>query len=258
MRSTNQAEIQKAFTQQAGGFESECMNFSKKDYLDYVVAKLKPTKRDEVLEVAAGTCACGRALAVYANHVTCLDMTPAMLAVGKKKAEKAGLDHLTFVLGDAAELPFLDNSFSIVLSRLAFHHFPEVERPFAEMTRVLGPEGKLVLIDMEAADESLREMEDAIETMRDPSHIRNLSQKEMLALYEKQGLNIECCETVRMPMKLKNWMAHTETPPDVRDAIRAKMEAELDGREKTGLAPYRLGSDIWFDQRWVLIIGRKK
>ena len=50
---------------------------------------------------------------------------------------------MTYVLGDAAELPFLDGSFDdIVLSLLAFHHFTDVKQPFAEMVRVLRPDGK--------------------------------------------------------------------------------------------------------------------
>ena len=139
MKSSNKAQIQQAFTQQAAGFESERMNFSRQDYLDYVVQKIAPSKSDAVLEVAAGTCACGRAIAPYAGNIVCLDMTPAMLSVGKAEAEKNHLDNMTFVLGDAAELPFLNDSFDVVLSRLAFHHFPDVKQPFAEMVRVLKP-----------------------------------------------------------------------------------------------------------------------
>lgn len=83
---------------------------------------------DAMLEVAAGICACGRALAPLAGNVVCLDMTPAMLSVGKAEAEKLIFLNMTFVRGDAMELPFLDNSFDIVLSRLAFHHFSHSEQ----------------------------------------------------------------------------------------------------------------------------------
>lgn len=162
MISENKEEIQKAFTEQAVRFESNKMNFSKQEYLDYTITQMEPKASDRVLEVAAGTCICGRAIAPYAGHVTCLDMTPAMLAVGKDAAEKEKLGNMSFVVGDVMELPFLDESFEIVFSRLAFHHFPEIEQPFSEMKRVLKPGGKLVVIDMEAAEENLRQTEDEI------------------------------------------------------------------------------------------------
>lgn len=43
------------------------------------------------------------------------------------------------------------------------------------MARVLKTGGKLVVIDMEAAEEALRNTENEIETLRDPSHVRKLS-----------------------------------------------------------------------------------
>lgn len=255
MRSSNQSEILKAFTKQADGFESGKMNFSKKDYLVYAVSKIKPQKTDAVLEVAAGTCACGRAIAPYAGSVTCLDMTPAMLSVGKAEAERAQLKNMSFILGDAAELPFLKCSFDIVLSRLAFHHFPDPERPFSEMTRVLKPGGRLVMIDMEAPEKDLRKTRNEIEKLRDPSHVKSLSKEEMLCLYREHRLNISCCETVRMPTVLQNWLDHTETPSAIQEQIKTKMQREISGGSKTGFDPYYHGSQICFDQKWTLIIG---
>lgn len=256
-KSENGATIQQAFTAQAAGFESGRMSFSKQDYLQYVVQKIAPAKSDAVLEVAAGTCACGRALAARAGHVACLDITPAMLAVGKAEAEKACLENMTFVLGDAAALPFLNASFSLVLSRLAFHHFPQWEPPFAEMVRVLRPGGRLVLIDMEAALEPLRETRDELERLRDPSHVRNLSRAEMLALYAHHGLEVTCCETTPISVDLQSWLALTHTPTEVCRRITACMESELQGGAPTGFAPYCTGGTIRFDQQWTLVIGRK-
>ncbi len=258
MKSSNQAEIREAFSRQAGNFESNRMNFSNKEYLSYAVSKIAPQKTNTVLEVAAGTCACGRAIAPFVTKVTCLDMTPAMLSVGKDAAEKEHLKNIDFFIGDAAELPFPDCSFDIVLSRLAFHHFPNIEQPFAEMVRVLKPGGKLVLIDMEAAEETLRETEDEIERMRDPSHVRILSRTEMLSLYRKTGLPVSFCETIRMPMILQNWLDHTKTPEPIQKEIRTRMENELSGGKKTGFSPYCRGGEIRFDHRWTLIIGSKE
>ena len=61
------------------------MNFTKQEYLEYTVSCVNPDKIDTVLEVAADTCICGRALAPYVQSVTCLDMTQAMLDIGKNR-----------------------------------------------------------------------------------------------------------------------------------------------------------------------------
>ena len=71
--------------------------------------------------MAAGTCACGRALAQYAASVTCLDATPAMLAeVGGLRGRAPC--NMAFVEGVAGALPFGESAFDIVVSRLALHH----------------------------------------------------------------------------------------------------------------------------------------
>ena len=134
----------------------------------------------------------------------------------------------------------------------------EAEPPFAEMVRVLKPGGRLVMIDMEAAEEGLRPIEDEIEILRDPSHIHTLSKAEILALYEKHGLSVDVCDTVRMPMKLQNWLAHTETPRNIQADIIARMEEDINGGTKTGFYPYHSQGEIQFDHRWVLIIGIKR
>ena len=178
----------------------------------------------------------------------------------EKKAVSTPLNSVKTMIVNccAEELPFLDNSFDIVFSRLASHHFTDVTAVFSEMVRVLKPGGKLVMIDMEAADEPLRKTEDEIETQRDPSHVKNLSKTEMLSLFETHGLAIEKCETTEMPQRLENWLALTRTPELIQWKITERMRSELAGGEKTGFSPYVENGTICFNQKWLLLIGRKR
>ena len=57
------------------------------------------------------------------------------------------------------------------------------------MARVLKTGGKLVVIDMEAAEEALRNTENEIETLRDPSHVRKLSKEEFTEMFRKNCLS---------------------------------------------------------------------
>ena len=101
MISANTEAIQKSFTGQANNFETKAMSFTNQEYLEHIVSCINPKKTDTVLEAAAGTCICGRSLATFVKNVTCLDMTTAMLAVGKSEAEKQGFCNISFVQGDA-------------------------------------------------------------------------------------------------------------------------------------------------------------
>ena len=253
--SDHASAICQSFGIQAAGFDSKAMNFTKREFLDYTIQATGFGASDRVLEVAAGTCACGRSIAPHVSQVVCLDLTPQMLAVGEREAAKQGLSNMRFVVGDAESIPFEGGSFSVVISRLAFHHMLHPERVFSQMLRVLKPGGKLVLIDMEAAEPALRSTEDEIERLRDFSHVRNLSRDEMLGLYRQAGLTVAKCEVTRIPVALDAWMELTQTPSELRKQITDRMMADIRGGAKTGFGPYLEGDKVYFNQRWILIVG---
>lgn len=257
MTPENLSLINESFSIQAKNFDSPTLQFSKADYLNHVLDTVRPEKSDLVLEVAAGTAACGRTFSPAVQTVVCLDATLPMLEAGKAAAEQSGLTNLIFEKGVAEDLPFLSGSFDLVMSRLAFHHFSAPVKTFEEMVRVLKPNGRLVMIDMEATPEPDRAPRDAIEKMRDPSHVSNLTKDDMEMLFESEGLSIEHSDTVPIEQHLESWMGLTRTPPETAKVIRDRMVSELSGGPKTGFAPYRKEGEICFEQRWVLTIGRK-
>lgn len=110
--------------------------------------------------------------------------------------------------------------------------------------------------DMEAVEESLWTIDDKIENMRDPSHTRILSREEFEKLFEKD-FELQCEETTLVPVNLNSWLELTDTPEDVQKEITDLMKAELAGGSKTGFSPYNKESQIMFDHRWLLLIGKK-
>lgn len=259
MKNANNLDlINHSFEIQANEFENKSLNFTNESYLNKIISQISPNKSMTVLDVAAGTCAVSRSFAPLANMVVCLDATAAMLKIGREKAEKSEYRNMVFVKGSAEELPFLSDSFELVISRLAFHHFSDVNTVFSEMTRVCKPGGRVVIIDMEAAENGLRDIRDEIETLRDPSHVKNLSKNELLALFREMSITVETVEITEMPTELSSWMKLTDTPNKIKEYIRELMEIELNGGAKTGFSPYHLDNKIYFNHQWVMIVGRKR
>jgi ubiquinone/menaquinone biosynthesis C-methylase UbiE len=99
----------------------------------------------QVLEIAIGT---GRNLPFYPADVkiTGIEISPAMLEIASKREQ--GLDrNIEFIVGDAQELPFPDQSFDTVVCTLALCSIPDDGRAIAEAWRVLRPGGRFVALE---------------------------------------------------------------------------------------------------------------
>jgi ubiquinone/menaquinone biosynthesis C-methylase UbiE len=141
----------------------------------------------EVLDVACGPGRLTLELAPHVRAVTGLDLTPGMLDQGRAALAEAGLDNVTFVAGDAAQMPFADASSSIVISSAAFHHFEAPRRVLAEMVRVCRPGGRVVVSDVMPAPDKTAAY-DRMEKLRDPSHGHAHSVVELTAIGAGLGL----------------------------------------------------------------------
>lgn len=81
-------------------------------------------------------------------HITGLDGDPAVLHIGRAKADKFGVS-LTLDQGMAYALPYLDGSFDRVVSSLMFHHLTTLDkqRTIDEVYRILRPGGNFLIVD---------------------------------------------------------------------------------------------------------------
>jgi len=76
--------------------------------------------------------------------ITCLDYSEDMLSQARERFAMDGIRNVALLQGDVGALPFEDRSFDIVLSMNGFHAFPDKEKAYAEVYRVLKPGGRLI------------------------------------------------------------------------------------------------------------------
>src|ERR1041385_8826257 len=77
------------------------------------------------------------------GSVTCTDGVAQMVETARAEAQRRGLTNMRFQQCAADSLPFPDNSFDVVVSRLGVMFFPDPVAAFREMLRVLRPNGRL-------------------------------------------------------------------------------------------------------------------
>jgi SAM-dependent methyltransferase len=147
------------------------------------------------------------AFAPHVLQVDALDLTPAMLEQVTKLAEERGITNLQTRQGDVASLPYPDASFERVTCRLCAHHFQHPARALSEIARVLAPDGLLVLVDIVSPEEPVADtFLNAVELMRDPSHVRDHSISQWLGMLGAGGLSPELLGSWPMRLDFESWV----------------------------------------------------
>ncbi|GAB3880983.1 class I SAM-dependent methyltransferase [Microbispora bryophytorum] len=116
-----------------------------------------------VLEVAPGPGYLAVEMARLGCAVSAIDLSRTFVEITTENAARAGV-RVDARLGDAADLPYTDGSFDLIVCQAAFKNFGRPVRVLDEMHRVLRPGGTAVIDDMSreasraAIDEEVRGM----------------------------------------------------------------------------------------------------
>ena len=142
---------------------------------------------DTVLDVACGPGLVVAAFAKSCRRAAGIDLTPAMIEKAREHAGALALSNVDWHIGNVTTLPFADRSFSVVVSRFAFHHFVDPLVVLREMARVATR--RIVVADMVASDDPGRAAAlNRMEKLRDPSHARTLTLPELRGLFAQVHL----------------------------------------------------------------------
>ena len=114
-----------------------------------VVAIVNEGRPKRILDIATGTGDLAINLVrTGANEIVGLDISPGMLAIGKKKVDEKNLAHkIEMVIGDSENLPFSDASFDAITVAFGVRNFENLEKGLGEIYRVLAPKGTFVVLE---------------------------------------------------------------------------------------------------------------
>jgi SAM-dependent methyltransferase len=106
----------------------------------------------QILDVGGGLGGPARTLAAeYACDITVLDLTETYCRVGEMLTARTGLsERVRFRTGNALEMPFPSESFDVVWTQHSSMNIADKARLYAEIHRVLRPQGRLALYEIMA------------------------------------------------------------------------------------------------------------
>jgi len=255
--SSHNESIISQFTKQAIPF-TKLSEHSNEYGLELMFELAKPMKGDTVLDVACGPGIVACELAKFVSHVTGIDITPAMIEQAKQMQKERKLDNISWKIGDILTLPFDDSSFTLVITRYSIHHLIDPQKVLDEMIRVCKQDGRIVIIDVTPEYDKIDEY-NKVEKLRDPSHVKAFTFKELMRLMEESELvNLETkCQNLEMEL---NKLLEASFPPHGnKEKIQYLFKEDLK-KDNLGMKSFlkENNNNIYFYFPISMLLGYKK
>ena len=190
-----------------------------------------------VLDIATGTGFTAHALVQRGACVDALDVSRPMLRHARATAPAP----LRALRAAADQVPVRGGRYDVITCRHALHHFGDPLAAIHEMARVVRPGGCVVIADTQSPDDPClaAEMND-IETIRDPSHVRNLSAAELAGNLRAAGLTVAAERDCRSPLDVDQWVARSGGTPRLANDLWCRLSAPpaattFEAREDAGV-----------------------
>jgi SAM-dependent methyltransferase len=111
-----------------------------------LLAPLIPAEPVRIVDLGCGTGSLAVLLAEHGSRVFGVDISGNMIRLARAKARAAGVA-VDFVRGDAADPPFAEASFDLVLARHVLWAFENPDAVLQRWVDLLAPDGRLILIE---------------------------------------------------------------------------------------------------------------
>lgn len=165
-------------------------------------------------------------LASHFAEVVACDPAPEMLAAVAQAARARGLANITTAEAPAERLPFESASFDLLATRFSAHHWSDLDAGLAEAHRVMRRGAPAVLIDAISPGAPLLDTHlQAIEVLRDPSHVRDYGLAEWTAAVERAGFTLTALRRHQIRIDFPSWIERMRTPELNAAAVRALQAA---------------------------------
>lgn len=147
----------------------------------------------KILDIGTGTGYLAFPLAEKfpASTVYGIDIAETIIEKNNETVKEKGISNLIFQVFDGLKYPFEDESFDLIVTRYAFHHFPNVVDSIQQMNRILVKGGMVLVSDPMRNDKDINGIIDEYMRVKKDGHIQFYLAKELDNLFINNGFSKE-------------------------------------------------------------------
>ena len=175
------------------------------DHLNKILEFVKISEGMRILDLGTGSGYLSFPIAK--NNPGCevigLDIVNAALKANRARATAEGIKNLSFISYDGIDFPFETDSFDLVVTRYALHHFPDIDHSIGEVSRVLKNGGRLFVSDPCPNECDTERFVDDYMRLKKDGHIKFYTKDEWIDICGRQGLIVTDSfdSSIRFPKK---------------------------------------------------------
>lgn len=241
-------ELQDQFDKRAGTFDASANWITDKALINAHV-DLCGAPEGEALELCCGTGQVGRALKTRGWSVRGLDVCNSMVEKAK--------EYFPVESGRAEELPFDNNSFSVVVCRQSFQ-FLDAVKALSEIKRVLAPGGKFIMSLTVPFCEEDREWLLKIHKTKQPLLLKFYEEKDLARAMEEAGFALEAEKALTVRESINKWMDFApELSQEVKNRVIDLVKSSPEEYRKHHKVEV-VNGEVFEDWKWVVFKAHVK
>jgi ubiquinone/menaquinone biosynthesis C-methylase UbiE len=221
--------VQDQFGPRAAAYVQSTVHAAGED-LDALESSARREAPKRALDLGAGGGHVAYRLALHASSVVALDLSAEMMAAVANAARDRGLANIETCVAPTEDMPFEAETFDFLASRFSAHHWRDFEAGLREARRILKIGATAIFIDVVSPGQAALDTHlQAVELLRDPSHVRDYTAIQWQAALARAGFGVRKFEARRLRMDFSTWVARMQTSETHRMAIRSLQQQTTSG-----------------------------
>ncbi len=163
------------------------------NHLSLLLDLVNGDRYNNILDIGTGTSYLAFPLAEKfpTAHVCGIDIAEVIVEKNNAAVKEKGIPNLSFQVFDGLRYPFSNESIDLIVTRYAFHHFPNIMDAIQQIHRILAKGGKVLISDPMRNEKDDNQIIDNFMRIKKDGHIQFYSSDELDELFINNGFTKE-------------------------------------------------------------------